>query len=565
VDHGTAKRRPLTPAARALPAPGRPALAGVMVAGALLLAIACVPAIGPWWGLDGIRSLPAAARLLPVLMALAAGALAWRALPQRWWPVLALGLALAIAFPLRESIHLLGDTWVRQRTIDFIATGEIARPAFADLGRGQHAQPLDNVIGLQLPLALVAAGVPLRSAFSWASLLTACLFMAGAWNLVRRLESESRLRVAMLLAFALAGTLEVFAGYAESGGIVAAATVWLWARLVAPVDTRRRAIVLVGVWCAALLSHRLALALAPALLWRLLGPAQQGDRDALRRTALLACAAGAAAVLAAMNAGGAYGQFAKDLAEALPGPGALGRLALTRPLDVFSILLLVMPLALLAPAFTERAAIAGWAKSPRVALHAIALATLAPAILVFPVAPAGLGPFCDWELAVMPGIVATACALALLTRLSARRRRAALVVVLPVLTLLASGWLAVNANSGTSLQRAEWLATGTTQSPAVRRHVLLYLGYRAGDLDQMAEAARDFDRSSTTLANPRDAMLAGEAWLRAGDPAAARRSLAYARAHGPLTPELAQKLAWLEAAADTLERRYAEQAAQPQR
>jgi hypothetical protein len=74
-----------------------------------------------------------------------------------------------------------------------------------------------------------------------------------------------------------------------------------------------------------------------------------------------------------------------------------------------------------------------------------------------------------------------------------------------------------------------------------------YLGQRAMDLGAPQFAAPELERSFELNRNPRRALLAAEAWARAGNLAAARSALARGRAAGPLSPTMAASALQLDA------------------
>src|SRR5258706_8702581 len=74
-----------------------------------------------------------------------------------------------------------------------------------------------------------------------------------------------------------------------------------------------------------------------------------------------------------------------------------------------------------------------------------------------------------------------------------------------------------------------------------------FLGQRAMNLGQARAAGAYFDRAFEIGGNRRRLLLAAEAWATAGDTAAARRSLARARAGATLSPELETAAARIEA------------------
>lgn len=168
-----------------------------------------------------------------------------------------------------------------------------------------------------------------------------------------------------------------------------------------------------------------------------------------------------------------------------------------------------------------------------------ALVPMAPLLISFPMAAHGLGAHRDWDLALVPGLLATTFAGAALVRLDAPRLRGALAMLLPALLLLAGAWLAPNASETATLQRAVTLVHGTGGvTGEARGHALVYLGYRASDAGEDAASARWFDEAFGASANPRTALLAAESWLRAGDFSAARQSVDRARSIGKLPADL---------------------------
>ena len=552
-----------TPAARATragraakaPAPPRvewPSSAAWLLA-ALVLVVLTVspPGSNRVWALNGLRSLPPTGAFLVVVAAALAAALAWR--PRVDGRIVALLVALALAFPLRERLHLLGDTWVRTRYFAAAAARPETIAGFAALGRQLHAQPLDNLVGAWGVIVLGRLGVPAPLAVSLASLLLALVFFAGVARLARRL-SPGTPALPLACALALAGSLEVFAGYAESGGIVLAAGVWWWCLLLQPMTRRRDAAFCALAWFAFFLSHRIALvALAPQLARGILFPLE-GDQPAPRHwlVALSLLAAAAAAVLLTNGEGSALGQ---DISELGFGLRSLHDIRFTPVTDLANLVAAVMPLALLTPLFAGREALRTLLRSRVFALHAVALLPLAPMLLVFPVAGHGLGAHRDWEIAALPGLLATSLAGAALGLASPARRRGALIVLLPLLLLLAGSWLVTNASERAVERRAITLAEGPHGLAGEQKaYVLVFLGYLAANRGDDAASARWFDESFAALANSRNELLAAESWLRAGDPAAARRSLLRARSV-PVAPELepgARALAGMIARAESL-------------
>jgi hypothetical protein len=509
----------------------------IALAGALLLF--APPAANGFWGVNGLRSLPAAATLGLALVAAAAALPAWlRLRGSAWWWAIAVVLAIALAFPLREKIHLLGDTQLRLRAL--LAFSERIVPAsVAEWSVRLHASPLDVVIMVFGPIELHRLGLPVSVAVSWVSLALALAFFAGVWRLAGVLSPPVELRVALALALALAGSLEAFAGYAESGGLLLAAGIWWWAELLAPLDRPARALRMAAAWVVLVLVHRAAAVMLLPQLWRALGPPLEGDRPGPRRL-MLGSTLGLVVVLALGLATSEVGrQAARDARELLFTARAGGwRPA---PADLLNALAVVAPLSFLTPALAGGAALAGAARSPAFGVTLAAAAPLLVALAwLFPIGGSGLGAHRDWDANLLLGLALTVAAAQVLARLPAPRLRRSLLVCLPLLALAAGGWVAVNAHQQAALRRAKALAEGSPSLPAAQRsHLELYLGQRAMDHAEPARGARHYERAYASNPNPRRALLAAEAWGAAGELRAARRALARARA-STLDPELAE-------------------------
>ena len=516
----------------------RPASAGLLMAATLVVLLAAAPPESNLlWGVTGLRSLPAPLAALAIVAAALTAVVAMRVRRMRWIAPLA-GAAL-LAFPLRERLHLLGDTWVRNRFFE----REVFDPAggfdFRALGEQLHAQPLDNLIGCWGVIHLAPMLQSISGAVSIASLVLALFYFAALARLTRRFD-VSDLAIPLAFAIALAGTLETFAGYAESGGIVLAAGAWWWATLLSPIERPRDALAVALAWLALFLGHRVALvALAPQFA-RALIPLE-GDRAPARRWLLWFSAAAAALAFAALATGVASQAIGQDFEELGLSLGDWRSLHLVSLPDLMNLVILVMPLALLAPLLAGRRAAREFVRTRLFALHAAAFIPLTPLLLIFPSAPHGLGAHRDWELAALPGLIANSAGAALLASTPAPRRRAALWVALPVLALIAFAWVGMHANEPASERAAIALTRGPGRlEGAQRAHLLTFLAYRAADRDDNAQSAAWFDSSFAAVPNLRTSMLAAEAWLRAGDAVAARRSMDRALERGPLPPELAR-------------------------
>jgi hypothetical protein len=524
------------------PGPFALALLGVWAA---LLALAPTES-NAFWGVNGLRSLGGEGMALVVAVALVVGALAAAGPRSRLpWASLAVALAVVVAFPLRERIHFLGDTQLRLRALQAAGAGML--PAvFADWWGRLHANPLDLAVNVAGPLALGAAGLPMGAALSTVSLLLALAHLGGAFRLAGRLGVPVALQGPLALALATSGVLEAFAGYADSAGLVAAAAMWWWAGMLAPLDRPGRAGWAAAAFAVLLLSHRAAfLMLVPQLL-RALGPALPGDQMGPRRL-LLALTLGGTALAAALAVGaGAARQLSADAAELLRSArGFQGS-----PADLLNTLALVAPLAVLAPVVAGRAL--GAARDPRLLwIAAAALPLLVLQAWLFPAGESGLGAHRDWDAAVLLGVTLTIAGGLVLARLGALRLRTALALVLPLLAAGALGWVAANADPATATRRAltlERQPSGLTR--AQRSHLHAYFGQRAMDLRRPDVAAPHWEQAHALSGNPRRALLAAEAWLLAGNREAARGALERARGAGALSAELDSSARLLERALD---------------
>jgi hypothetical protein len=157
----------------------------------------------------------------------------------------------------------------------------------------------------------------------------------------------------------------------------------------------------------------------------------------------------------------------------------------------------------------------------------------------------------DCDLAALPGLIATLTAAALLGMMPQERLRASMRVMLPLLVLLALGWVAVNADPAAGERRAMALIDGTRAPAAEQRNsVLVLLGYRALERREFAASARAFERASLVMPNPRHLLFASQGWLAAGELGSARRCLALAYTHVPLPPDVARTAATVRAMID---------------
>jgi hypothetical protein len=521
--------------------------AAIAIGALLAVLVLAPPGSNAVWAVNGLRSLPVPAAIaLLVLAWLARVAVRARPSLRAWW-IAAPAIALAIAFGLREKIHFLGDSQMRLRAMAAF-TGELVPATLSDWVVRLHASPLDvavNVFGAVLAHRL-GWGLPEAVAVVCALLGTA--YLVGAGRVASRLGAADDLRLPLALALVGSGVLQAFAGYAESAGLVAAAGMWWWAEMLAPLKRRDDAIRLAAAWLVLALAHRLGVVMLLPTLARVLLPGPSADRPEGRRAALPILAVAAAVAVLALASGGGGTQLGRDLAELSRTLGARG-FAPAPLTDVLNTLLLVAPFAWLAPALAGREALVAFARRP---LFVPWLAAVVPLMIglvwLFPLGASGLGAHRDWDANILLGLALTVGAGSLIASLPRECARAGLAAAVPVLVLLAGGWLAVNATEDAAFRRAVALVSQPPRlSDEQTSHGWMFLGQRAMDLGQARAAADAYDRAFALNPNPRRSLMAAEAWLYAGDVAAARASLAAAR-KASLSPELETSARAIESA-----------------
>jgi hypothetical protein len=419
-----------------------------------------------------------------------------------------------------------------------IFTANMISEALPEWATRLHANPLDIAIDFLVPIGLRRLGATITQAVSIVSTALAIAYLAGAWRLTGRLALSPGTRVAACAALVGAGTLEAFAGYAESAGLLLVTAMWCWAEMLAPLDRPAQAWRTALAWLAMVLSHRLGLVMLLPLAWRALGPPVEGDEPATRRRFLLLAVAAAALAGAGSAAGGGGRQLGMDLTDMT---GALRGLVQAVPVtDYLNTIALVAPLALLAPWLAGREAIVAFVRSPRAGPLLAGSLVLLPLMWMVPANTHGLGAHRDWDLSSLGGLTLTVAALVLLSRLGAGRLRAALACALPLLALQAGGWILVNASETATMARARALAESPPNqlSDSHRSNLHSYLGQTAMDRGYPALAAPELERSYELNRNPRRAFIAAEAWARAGDLARARALITRGRAAGALSPSV---------------------------
>ena len=527
--------------------PSRPAMAALL-GGTLLLLIA-PPNHNAFWAVNGLRSIDSRVELAVLAAALASGVLAWRPPRGRLAVSIALpALALTLAIPLGEVLHHLGDTFSRWGAIAEWVHATGPQP-FLERARQLHAQPVDAALWLLVVGAVTPSDVSPAAGIGFVSALLGVVYLAGAWRIARILDAGRGLAWGLWLAMIMNGGLLAFASYAESAPVMLATSVWFWAALLVPLDSVPRATATVGTWVLAALAHRTGLALLVPLALRLVGPGQVGDVPGLRRATAVAAAVAAIGVTV-VNARFGAGQLGSDLRELLQGP-AQGAWA-SLPSDVPNLLILIAPLALLAPALAGGGLrrVAADARSLPLVLAGL---LYLPLVFPLPVAGSGLGYHRDWDLALPLALALTLLSARALAELPAARLRGAQVATVPLLVLIAGGWLAVNRDPAASLARVEALVNGAPRiGPMQRSSALLYLGDYSLAMGRPAEAARRLEESWLLVASPARGLHTVLAWVQAGEPDSAERVLRVLRADAGLPPHAAADADSLEAAIQRL-------------
>lgn len=521
------------------------------------LLIVAPPEHNGFWAFNGFRSLPASRRAWLILAAAAAALPAALRLSTRsaWWMIGAV-LAVTLAFPLAEAGEFLGDTQMRVHAIA-VFSERVTEAPIGEWSRRLHANPLDILVDFLLPIAVHRLGPTIIEGIDLVCALLAAVYFAVAWRLSERLGVAAETRVATVLALVLAGTLEAFAGYPESAGLLLVTAAWWWSEMLGPLARPRDAVRIALAWLVFFLAHRLALVMLAPMLWRAVGTPHPNDRPTGRR-ALLAAIAGATVIAAGvMLAGVGAAQLRMDAADMLSSSRSGGGGSWLPPSDVLNAVLLVAPLAVLGPMLAGRAGLAALARNPVERLVVLAVLVLLPLAWIVPGGPNGLGAHRDWDLNALLGISCAVLAGLLFARMPTSRLRGALILLLPVLALGTGSWVAVNADDEAVMRRARALAERPPRmADGHLARLFAYLGQRAMNQMRFQVAGPSYDRAFELNPNPRHLLLAAEAWAYAGDLVAARRDIARARTH-PLLPSLIQSAIGL----DTLVAHFAAESA----
>jgi len=302
--------------------------------------------------------------------------------------------------------------------------------------------------------------------------------------------------------------------------------------MLAPMKTVRRAAASSLLWLLLMLAHRLSIVLLPFMLWRALGPAWPDDQPRARRAlAGLGVLATALAFIVAAQIGEGS-QLIRDVRDFLAGAHTAGG-GLVAPLDLVSLVLILLPLAALGAWFVSPSEWRLALRDPRVQLPLVAGLVLVS--VVVQVRPSGLGPYRDWDLGSLGGLCLQIAAAAVLARLAGARLRVALLWLLPALTLVAGGWVAVHADTDATLKRAARLAIdGSSMGSFQRAQVFLFLGALAAESEQAPDAAMYYTRSYDLAPTPMRGFMAASYWMKLQQPDSAARIVRRIRERGQL-------------------------------
>jgi len=473
------------------------------------------------WGLNTFQALAPSHRALLVAACVILPLLAIHFARSR---AVAIGLLLGgtalLAWPLREHTYFLGDATPRVGAIEYVAHQTLQR-SLTGWAEGLHANPLDLGVDIVFPAWLLNHGVRGELAAIVPMMLLTPLFLLGVWRIAGLVAPRAELRLPLAAALATSGLLQAFAGYIEVTALLLTIAIWWWTTVLTPIQTLRQAAISSLLWLLLMLTHRLSIVLFPFMLWRAMGPAWQGDAPRARRAlAGLGLVATALALAFAAQIGEAS-QLVRDARDFLAGAKSAGA-GLVAPLDLISLAVILVPLAALGAWFvgpsTWRAAL----RSPRVHLPLIAGVVLLS--VVVQVRPTGLGPYRDWDLGSLGGLCIQIAAAAALAQSSAARQRVALAWLVPALTLVAGGWVAVHADAQATVDRAIRLAgEGSSMGSFQRSQVYLYLAATAAEQQQAREAATYYTLSYELAPTPMRGFMAASYWMRLEQPDSAAR------------------------------------------
>ena len=537
---------------------------GALAALALCRALAAL-APGMWlWGANHLRFLPAwawllwlasaAALLPPVGRRLAPGLAALgNRLERGWaWPALLAAAAGLFVLALPDRTYFAGDALLRS---------DAAREGVFAGHLSPQALPLDVWLHSLLPAwALAALGLPPAWAIRLLGAAEAALLSRLATAFARRLALRGAALAAVAGLVWWGGWLALFTGFAKafSEMVVVVAAVAVFG-----IDAQRgrRLWPLALAGSAALLLHRSALGLLPALAWALwAGVTAAHPRG---RAARLEAWGAVALVVVALAA--AAPQLVASVRVfdtrhfAAAGEGGVAVLAAAfaplRLLDLANLLLFLVPLA---PLLALRGRNAGRAVPgpARAGPYLLALALPFAAALFF-LRPAQGIPrdFDDYAAGALAVGLLVAWRAGGMLRAAPRAAWLAAAVIAGA-AMPVTQWLALQNDPSRALTRAEALASGPPPRSANERAQLWdFIGGRRFRAGEYEPAARDLARAAALAPSPRLLLGWAEASGRAGDWAAAERAYGQLVERAPADDAPLRALAWYGLAGAALQGR----------
>ena len=504
--------------------------AGLAALALARLALGFAP--GMWaWGLNLHRFLSPALAWLPWAMGVAAlvPAVAGRLAPAaarlgdgigRGSVAVTLALAAgsaALVLLLPDRVRFVGDFLIRQGTVE-----EAIRP-------GQvwpQALPLDVLLHYTLPLALSDSGVADANGAARARVAIDAAGMAlAACAFARALALRGTAALATAAVAFFGGALALFTGYSKAFAEMAVLAAAAAALGIAAIREGRGLLGLGLVFAIGVTLHRSALGLLPALAlaWGLWLRAHGGGGTWRARATLVALAVPVAAlavmgpriVSVALRWDPTHFASAEVMAR-----GGVWKAAFagSRPFDLASLVLMLSPLAILAPAL----ALAGGLPRRREALYLAVLALPFVAVAPF-LHPVG-GLFRDWDDFAAMGASLSMLSAWLVGETLRRANRPWLgVAVILAVAVPAVQWLAHHTDLDRGIARAKAAASEPpARAGSERASIWDYLGTRNYQLERWRASADAFHNAVETAPSPRMLMQLAMAATMAGDLEAAR-------------------------------------------
>jgi tetratricopeptide (TPR) repeat protein len=397
----------------------------------------------PWIAAAAVLAPPVARRLEPACARLGGAIAGGSALA-----LLAFAAAAAlIVWLMPDRVRFVGDFLIRQGTVE-----EAIRPSQV----WPQALPLDVFLHYTLPLAISDAGLTdANGAARVLGALEAVLLALAACAFARALALKGAEALAVAAVAFFGGGLGLFTGYSKAFAEMVVLTAAAAAFGVAAIRQGRGLLPLGIVVAIGLVLHRSALGLVPAaiLAWAMWLRAHGGGGRWRERGVLIALAVPVAtlAVMAPRIVRIALRWDPTHFASAeVMAQGGIWNAAFagSRPWDLLSLVLLLSPLAVLAPAL----AVSGAAPGRREALYLSLLALPFVAVAPF-LHPVG-GLLRDWD-----DFAAMGAALSMLTAL----------LVAATLRRAAQPWLAVAVTLAVALPACQWLAFHTVVDRGIAR------------------------------------------------------------------------------------------------